>query len=198
MKRVFFYIMFFFLSVTASYSQLQIGGGPALFLIDKFWEEQYGSVDYTLLLGYSINKFDVGFEFVQNGYKNEGNGKDYYEFYQYQLFGRFFPLKKRSWFVKTGINYSDEKYHNTIKEGGTSELIKLEEYGKLLGLEGGIGYQDRLIRKLDLYLNVSLTYNYLYVLEDGYYFNSNKTPTSFYALKASLIYQFNLRKPTTK
>ena len=63
-----------------------------------------------------------------------------------------------------------------------------------MGLEGGIGYQDRLVKKLDLFLNVGLTYNYLFLLKDDYYFNKSREVDPFYALKVSFIYQFNFKK----
>jgi hypothetical protein len=174
------------------YSQLQIGGGPALFLNESFKEHQYSSIDYSLTAGYVFNKFDAGFEFVQNEYRDDGWGKDYYEFYQYQLFGRFYPLKKRSWFIKAGINYSDERYHNSLTRNDS--LYKFDEHGKLFGLEGGLGFQDRLIKNIDIFLNASLTYNYLKVLDYSYVNTSHKVPLPFYALKVSLIYQYNLKK----
>ena len=73
-------------------------------------------------------------------------------------------------------------------------IERLEEYGQLLGLEGGLGFQDRLIKNTNLFLNISLSYNHLFILEDGYYFGYNKKKEPFYALKMSLIYQFDFKK----
>ncbi len=194
MKKLIFATFFLSLFSMSAFSQLQVGGGPAYFLNEKFLEEQNSSLDYTLSLGYAIRKFDVGFEFIKNGYKDWGNGKEFYEFYQYQAFGRFYPFKRRTWFLKGGVNYSDEKIHNTIRYGDPVIVDKIEEYGRLLGFEGGLGFQYRLIKKTNLFLNISLTYNHLSILEDGYYFEYNKEKEGFYALKMSLIYQFDFKK----
>ena len=109
MKKLIFATFFLSLFSMPAFSQLQVGGGPAYFLNEKFLEEQNSSLDYTLSLGYAIRKFDVGFEFIKNGYKDWGNGKEFYEFYQYQAFGRFYPFKRRTWFLKGGVNYSTEE-----------------------------------------------------------------------------------------
>jgi len=194
MKKIIVILTFTCFMAFESFSQLQIGGGPALFACEKYFERSQGSIDYTLSAGYAIRKFDVGFEFVQNGYRDDGRGKSYYEFYQYQLFGRYYPLKKRILFIKAGINYSDEKYHDSMYWGTPPAPYQYDEHGKLLGLEGGLGFQDRLIKKADLFMNVSLTYNYLKSLESDYVSYSHEEPMPFYALKMSLIYQFNFKK----
>lgn len=194
MRKVVLILLFSCFIAFESFSQLQIGGGPALFVCERFFERNRGSIDYTLSAGYAFRKVDVGFEFVQNEYLDNGLGKSYYEFYQYQLFGRYYPLKKRILFIKTGINYSDEKYHDELYWGTPPALYKYDEHGQLLGLEGGLGFQDRLIKKADLFLNVSLTYNYLTAMKSDYLDTSHEDLMPFYALKMSLIYQFNFKK----
>jgi hypothetical protein len=188
MRKYLFLVLFVSGLAINSFSQLQIGAGPAIFMDNN----QNFKIDYTLMLGYKINHFDIGFEFIKNDYKSEGKGKDYYQFYQYQVFGRYYPLRKNGLFLKGGANISDEFYHLSINSG--DEKIVVEENGTLLGLEGGVGFQDRLIKKMDLFINVSLTYNYLFLLRDEYYFNYHKETVPFYALKMSLIYQFDLKK----
>lgn len=198
MKEVIISIIFLCFMAFEGFSQLQVGGGPAYFLNEKFQEEQKSSLDYTLSVGYAIHKFDVGLEFIQNGYNSFSASKKYYEFYQYQTFGRFYPLKRRTWFLKGGINYSYEKIITTYLDTETSVREIYKEYGRLLGLEGGLGFQDRLIKNTNIFLNISLTYNYLKVIEDRYIYWDNKEKEPFYALKASLIYQFDLKKKTIK
>lgn len=197
MKKIIVLVFLCFIAFE-SFSQLQVGGGPAYFLNEKFKEEQRSSLDYTLSVGYAIHKFDVGLEFIQNGYNSFSASKKYYEFYQYQLFGRFYPLKRHTWFLKGGINYSDEKIITTYLDTKTGVREIYKEYGRLLGLEGGLGFQDRLIKNTNIFLNISLTYNYLKVIEDRYIYWDNKEKEPFYALKASLIYQFDLKKKTIK
>ena len=173
---------------STTYGQLQIGVGPAVFISSEKGSDKI-SYDYTLSLAYQINKFDIGLEFIQNGYRGEGKSKENYHFYQYQVFGRFFPLSKRNIYIKTGTNISDEFSYKKVSSGNS--FIEVTENGTLLGLEGGLGFQDRLLKKTDLFIDVSLTYNHLYLIKDGYYYNYKKTPTNFYALKMSLIYLFD-------
>jgi hypothetical protein len=191
MKKIIILLFVCFMAFEG-FSQLQIGGGPALFACEKYSERNLGSIDYTLSAGYAFRKVDVGFEFVQNGYKSENRGKDSYHFYQYEVFGRYYPLRKKNWFIKGGTNMSDEYNHFSFNTD--EEIIVIDERGTLLGLEGGFGFQDRLIKKLDLFLNVGLTYNYLFLLKDDYYFNKSREVDPFYALKVSFIYQFNFKK----
>jgi hypothetical protein len=174
-----------------SFSQLQVGGGPAMFYGAKSLNDGLIGYDYSVFLGYDLHKFNVGFEFIQNGYKDGGNGKEYYHFYQYQAFGKYYPFKRKTLFVKGGTNITDEFYHTPINRG--NEIIVTDERGTLLGFEGGIGYQDRLIKKIDLFINVSLTYNHLFLIKDDYYFNHHREIIPFYALKISLLYQFNFK-----
>src|SRR5574344_3002993 len=117
MKERLIILLFLCLMAFEGFSQLQIGGGPALFACEKYCERSQVSIDYRLSAGYAFRKVDVGFEFIQNEYLDMGRGKEYYEFYQYQLFGRYYPLKKRILFIKAGINYSDEKYHDELYWG---------------------------------------------------------------------------------
>lgn len=194
MRKVVLILLFLCFMAFESFSQLQIGGGPAVFACERFFERNRGSIDYTLSAGSAFRKGDVGFEFIQNEYLDDGRGKSYYEFYQYQFFGRYYPMKSRILFVKAAINYSDETYHDSMYWGTPPTLHKYDEHGRLLGLEGGLGFQDRLIKKADLFLNVSLTYNYLKALKSDYFNTSHEELMPFYALKVSLIYQFNFKK----
>jgi hypothetical protein len=45
---------------------------------DKFWDEQRSSLDYTLSLGYAVNKFDVGLNSCKMFY-GLGASRKYYE-----------------------------------------------------------------------------------------------------------------------
>ena len=191
MKKVIILLFSCFMAFE-SFAQLQIGGGPAYFLNEKFAEHQLSSIDYSLSVGYALKKIDLGFEFVSNNYKTEGYGKDFYGLYQYQLFGKYYPLKRKTWFIKGGANITTELYHYDFHHESWEEVG--DEKGVLWGLEGGIGFQDRLVKKLDLFLNVSLTYNYLSMLKADYFYNSDAEVEPFYALKVSLIYQLNFKK----
>jgi hypothetical protein len=90
------------------------------------------------------------------------------------------------------MNISDEYYHTPINSGNA--IIDIDERGTLFGVEGGIGFQDRLVKKVDLFVNTSLTYNYLFVIDDKYYFNHHKQTIPFLAFKVSFLYKFNFRK----
>jgi hypothetical protein len=95
MKKFLILVFVIFGMAFESFSQLQIGGGPAMFYGTKSLDDGLIGYGYTILLGYDLKKFDVGLEFIQNGYKDGGNGKEYYHFYQYQIFGNYFPFSKK-------------------------------------------------------------------------------------------------------
>ncbi|NLU37534.1 MAG: hypothetical protein GXX78_01430 [Bacteroidales bacterium] len=76
MKKLIFATFFLSLFSMSAFSQLQVGGGPAFYMNEKFWDEQRSSLDYTLSLGYAVNKFDVGLEFVQNGFYGLGGKQE--------------------------------------------------------------------------------------------------------------------------
>jgi len=190
MKKYFILVFVILGLAVNSFSQLQIGGGPAMFYGAKSLNDGLIGYGYSFFLGYDLKKFDVGLEFVQNDYKDGGNGKEYYHFYQYQTFGKYFPFKSKTFFVKGGTNISDEYYHEPIKSGDGISVT--DERGIMLGLEGGIGYQDRLVKKVNLFVNASLTYNHLLMIKDEYYFPHHREMIPFYALKISFLYKFNL------
>jgi hypothetical protein len=172
-------------SLTSLYSQLSIGAGPAFF-ID---ENQNSSIDYTVSVDWNIHRFDIGFEWLRNGYKEVGRGAAAYGLYQYNLFGRYYPFRKKTWFLKAGANIASEYYHLEVKSGDGLQTV--DENGTLFGLEGGLGFQDKLIKNTGLFFNVAVTYNHLFLLRDDYFFDYHKNPVPFYALKLSLIYQFD-------
>ena len=71
MRKVVLILLFLCFMAFESFSQLQIGGGPAVFACERFFERNRGSIDYTLSAGYAFRKVDVGFEFIQNEYLDD-------------------------------------------------------------------------------------------------------------------------------
>jgi len=188
MKKLILIVFIVLGSITRLYSQLSVGAGPAFFTD----EEQNSSIDYAISVVWDINRFDIGFEWLRNGYKEEGRGPESYGLYQYNLFGRFYPFKNRTWFLKAGTNIAAEYYHIEVNSGGGIQTVN--ENGTLFGLEGGLGFQDRLIRNTGLFFNVSVSYNHLFLLKDEYYFDYHRNPVPFYTLKLSLLYRFDFEK----
>lgn len=193
MRRIIVSLIIVVCSIEISFAQLQIEAGPVLFLKEQFWKQEnyYVSIDYNASVGYNLNSALIGLEYFQNNAMS--SGYDPYSFHQFNLLVRKFPLKRKNlfWSGSLGAAFENRTYETRIFNGENEQpMITTNDFGDYLALGVEVGYENRLINNKNLYLNITLCFNY-YIETHSNYIYTMGTGDPFYALKLRLIYKLS-------
>ncbi|MDA3927895.1 MAG: hypothetical protein PF541_02990 [Prolixibacteraceae bacterium] len=192
MRKILLTLIIVVCFIELSFAQLQVDAGPVFFIKDQFWKPDKNNIsfDYNVSVGYNFNSMLIGLEYFQNNAME--SGYDPYSFNQFNFFVRNFPLKRKNlfWSGSLGAAYENRTYETRILNWENEQTMVTSEFGDYFALGVEVGYEDRLIRNKNLYVNIALCYNY-YIETNSNYFHTMRTGDPFYALKLRLIYKWS-------